>query len=35
MNGGEVYKDVQGSFNNNNEQYLDLNSLEYKKNYAI
>jgi len=35
MNGADVYKGVQGSFNNNNEQYLDLNSLEYKKNYAI
>jgi len=34
MNGAEVYKGVQGSLNNN-EQYLDLNSLDYKKNYAI
>ena len=34
MNGAEVYKGVQGSLNNN-EQYLDLNSVEYKKNYAI
>ena len=35
MNGGEVYKGVQASFNDKNEQYLDLNSLDYKKNYAI
>ena len=34
MNGGEVYKGVEGSLNNN-EQYLDLYSVEYKKNYAI
>ena len=34
MNGSEVIKGVYGS-NTINEQYLDLNSIDYKNNFSI